>query len=103
MPYTYNTRNKLSPSSNATMKKKENLPNSFINDANSRLLNSRHLGVEPFKTFEGQAVSPSQNQPKTIIECSRSNSTTKQDDSLNIVSSYSAGVKSTSSGLHIVY
>jgi hypothetical protein len=97
VPYAYDTRNKHSPSPNATMEKEENPPNSFINDANSRLLNSRHLGVEPSKPFEGQAVSPSQNQPKTILESSRSNSITKQDDSLNIVSSYSERINSTSS------
>jgi hypothetical protein len=101
VPYTYDTRNNHSPSPNATMERKENPPNSFINDANSRLLNSRHLGVEPSKTFESRDVSP---PAKTVLETSRSNSITKQDDSLNIVSAYSAGINCTSShtGVHIM-
>ena len=45
----------------------DNPPNSFINDANSRLLNSRQLSLESSDTFEENVTrSPPQKQLKMI-------------------------------------
>merc|ERR1719361_2600063 len=90
MPYTYDIRNKLSPSPSEKVDKRENPPNRFINDANSRLLNSRHLGADPSKSFGGIAVTTSQNQLKAVLTSSPSNSINKQDDGVKVPSSYSA-------------
>ena len=75
VPYPFETRKKLTPSPIINTAKNENLTANFINDANSRLLNSRQLSVD--SAASNSAIS-------------------KSEDSVNISKAYSSGIDSTS-------
>ena len=75
VPYQLGIRAKVTPSPITNTEKKENLTTNFINDANSRLLNSRQLSVDS-------------SASKNVIS--------KSEDSVNISTSYSSGINITS-------
>ena len=75
VPYPLETRTKVTPSPITNTEKQENLTTNFINDANSRLLNSRQLSVDS-------------SASKNVIS--------KSEDSVNISTTYSSGINATS-------
>ena len=75
VPYQLETSKKVTPSLITNTEKKENLTTNFINDANSRLLNSRQLSVD--SAASNSAIS-------------------KSDDSVNISKTYSSAIDPTS-------
>ena len=60
-----------------------NQRSSFINDANSRLLNSRQLSLDSPRTFEEQGSLPSQKQPKIVINSIYAKGITTQENAQN--------------------
>ena len=98
MPFTYVAKSKLPPNSD---EKGEgvNQRSSFINDANSRLLNSRQLSLDSPRTFEEQGSLPSQKQPKIVNDSIYTKGITKQENAQNTSKPYSLGINSTVSPL----
>ena len=76
VPYPLETRKKVTPSPITNTEKKENLTTNFINDANSRLLNSRQLSIDS-------------SASKNVISKS-------EDSVVNISTTYSSGINATS-------
>ena len=90
--YSYDIKNSLPSSPDTAGEKRENPPNSFINDANSRLLNSRQLNLESPVTSKGQNVLSTQNQCKLAVGQAQENVTSNQQDNHSMITTSPAGI-----------